>query len=253
MKNIPNLFTLLNLVFGSIAIIFILQPGESIMSYNGEDWKVYLPERIQWGALFIFLAAVVDFLDGFVARLMGADSDMGKQLDSLADVVSFGVAPGMIMYQMLRMSYAYEPEGLDTAFYLLLPAVLLPAAAAWRLARFNIDPAQRFGFKGLPAPAAGLFIASVPLIALYNYFGVQQWLLNKWALYIIIIVISYMMVSTLPLMSLKFRNYDVKQNWPKFLLLGTGLVSILLLQWMAVPVIFIVYILLSLLSQNKTA
>jgi CDP-diacylglycerol--serine O-phosphatidyltransferase len=253
MKNIPNLFTLLNLVFGSIAIIFILQPGESIMSYNGEDWKVYLPEKVQWGALFIFLAAVVDFLDGFVARLMRVDSEMGKQLDSLADVVSFGVAPGMIMYQMLRMSYAYEPEGLDTAFYLLLPAVLLPAAAAWRLARFNIDPTQSHGFKGLPAPAAGLFIAAVPLIALYNYFGVQQWLLNKWVLYIIIIFISYMMVSTLPLMSLKFRNYNVEQNWPKFLLLGMGLISILLLQWMAVPVIFIAYILLSLLSQNKTA
>jgi CDP-diacylglycerol--serine O-phosphatidyltransferase len=135
----------------------------------------------------------------------------------------------------------------------LLPAVLLPAAAAWRLARFNIDPTQSHGFKGLPAPAAGLFIAAVPLIALYNYFGVQQWLLNKWVLYIIIIFISYMMVSTLPLMSLKFRNYNVEQNWPKFLLLGMGLISILLLQWMAVPVIFIAYILLSLLSQNKTA
>jgi CDP-diacylglycerol--serine O-phosphatidyltransferase len=253
MKNIPNLFTLLNLVFGSIAIIFILQPGESIMSYNGEDWKVYLPEKVQWGALFIFLAAIVDFLDGFLARLMGADSAMGKQLDSLADVVSFGVAPGMIMYQMLRMSYAYEPSGLDTEIYLLLPAVLLPAAAAWRLARFNIDPTQGFGFKGLPAPAAGLFIASIPLIALYNYWGVQQWLLNKWVLYIIIFFISYMMVSTWPLMSLKFRNYNVKQNWSKFLLLGIGLGSILLLQWMAVPIIFIVYILLSLLSQNKTA
>lgn len=253
MKQIPNLFTLLNLVFGSIAIIFILQPGESIMNYNGEDWKVYLPEKVQWGALFIFLAAIIDFLDGFIARLMRADSDMGKQLDSLADVVSFGLAPGLIMYQMLRMAYAYGPDGLETPIHLLLPALLLPVAAAWRLARFNIDPGQQFGFKGVPAPAAGLFIASLPLIALYNYFGVQQWLLNAWVLYAIIAVTSYLMVSTLPLMSLKFRNYDLKQNWQKFLLLAIGLVSMLLFQWMAVPVIFIAYILLSLLSQNKAA
>lgn len=253
MKQIPNLFTLLNLVFGSIAIIFILQTGEGILNYNGEDWKVYLPEKIQWGAFFILLAAVVDFFDGFVARLMGADSEMGKQLDSLADVVSFGVAPGMIMYQMLRISYAYEPDGLETSITYLLPALLIPVAAAWRLARFNIDPSQQYGFKGLPAPAGGLFIASLPLIALYNYFGVQQWLVNKWVLYAIIALTAWLMVSKLPLMGLKFRNLDVKQNWPRFALVAVGLISALLLQWMAVPIILVLYIVLSLLTQNKTA
>ncbi|HSF46383.1 MAG TPA: CDP-alcohol phosphatidyltransferase family protein [Chitinophagaceae bacterium] len=253
MKNIPNFFTLLNLVFGSIAIIFILQPGESIVNFNGEEWKVYLPEKIQWGAFFIFMAAVVDFLDGFVARLMKADSEMGKQLDSLADVVSFGVAPGMIMYQLLRLTFAYEPGGLETPFYNLIPALLLPAAAAWRLARFNLDPGQKFGFKGLPAPAAGLFIASIPLIMLYNQFGIQELLLNKWVLYGIIGMVSYLMVSTIPLMGLKFTNYQVKENWPKFLLIAIGLISALILQWMAVPVLFVLYILLSLLTQNKTA
>jgi CDP-diacylglycerol--serine O-phosphatidyltransferase len=253
MKQIPNLFTLLNLVFGSIAIIFILQPGESIVNFNGEEWKVYLPEKIQWGAFFIFMAAVVDFFDGFVARLMKADSAMGKQLDSLADVVSFGVAPGMIMYQMLRLAYAYEPDGLETPFYNLLPALLLPAATAWRLARFNIDPGQAYGFKGVPAPAAGLVIAAIPLITLYNQFGVQELLLNKWVLYAIIGIVSYLMVSTLPLMGLKFINYKVKENWPKFLLVAVALVSALLFQWMAVPIVFILYILLSLLTQNKTA
>jgi CDP-diacylglycerol--serine O-phosphatidyltransferase len=253
MKNIPNFFTLLNLVFGSIAIIFILQPGESIVNFNGDEWKVYLPEKIQWGAFFIFMAAVVDFLDGFVARLMKADSEMGKQLDSLADVVSFGVAPGMIMYQMLRLSFAYEPDGLETPFYNLLPALLLPAAAAWRLARFNLDPGQAYGFKGVPAPAAGLFIASIPLITLYNQFGVQELLLNKWVLYGITGIVSYLMVSTLPLMGLKFINYNVKDNWPKFLLVAVALVSALLFQWIAVPVVFVLYILLSLLTQNKTA
>jgi CDP-diacylglycerol--serine O-phosphatidyltransferase len=178
---------------------------------------------------------------------------MGKQLDSLADVVSFGVAPGLIMYQMLRLSFAYEPDGLETPLYNLLPALLLPAATAWRLARFNIDPGQKYGFKGVPAPAAGLVIASIPLIALYNYFGVQEYLLNKWVLYVIIAVVSYLMVSTLPLMGLKFTNYSLKQNWTRFLLVGAGIVSALLFQWMAVPVVFILYILLSLLTQNKTA
>lgn len=253
MKQIPNLFTLLNLIFGAIAILFILQPGESIVNYNGEEWKLYMPEKIQWGAIFLFLAAVVDFLDGFLARLLKADSAMGKQLDSLADVVSFGVAPGMILYQMLRMAFAYEETGLDTSIVWLLPALLVPAAAAWRLARFNIDPEQSYGFKGVPAPAGGLFIASLPLIALYNYFGLQQLLLNKWVLYGIILLISYLMVSTLPLMALKFKGFDLKKDWTKFLLIGIGLITAVLFQWLAVPVVFIVYIVLSLSTQKKSS
>ena len=252
MKQIPNLFTLLNLILGCVAIIFILQTGESVLNYNGEEWKVYLPEKIQWGAICIFLAAVVDFLDGFVARLMKADSSMGKQLDSLADVVSFGVAPGLIMYQLLRISYAYEPGGIETPLANLLPALLVPASAAWRLARFNIDPEQSNGFKGVPAPAGGLFIASLPLIALYNYFGLQEWLLNKYVLYVIILLVSYLMVSTLPLMNIKFRNFDFSQNWPKFTIILAGIICGILFQWLAVPVVFILYIILSLLSQNKT-
>jgi len=253
MKQIPNLFTLLNLVLGCIAIIFILQTGESVMNYNGEEWKVYLPEKLQWGAVCIFLAALVDFLDGFVARLMKADSAMGKQLDSLADVVSFGVAPGLILYQMLRIAYAYEPDGLDTPLQYLFPALLVPAACAWRLARFNIDPEQSEGFKGIPAPAGGLFIASLPMVTFYNYFGLQQWLVNKWVLYGIILVVSALMVSTLPLLNIKFKNFDLKQNWPKFAIIAAGLVCAVLFQWLAVPVVFLLYIILSLLTQNKAA
>src|SRR5688572_30425316 len=107
MKQIPNLFTLLNLIFGCIAIVLILQTGESIvyMDQSGAT-QVNLPEKIWMGALFIFAAAIVDFLDGFLARAMNAGSKMGAQLDSLSDVVSFGVAPGMILYQLLRISYA---------------------------------------------------------------------------------------------------------------------------------------------------
>ena len=251
MKQIPNIFTLANLVLGALAIIFILQPGESIMNYNGEDWKVYLPERVQWGALFIFLAALVDFLDGFVARMLGVDSEMGKQLDSLADVVSFGVAPGMIMYQLLRISFAYEPNGLDTNMAKLLPALLIPAAAAYRLARFNIDKEQSYGFKGIPAPAAGLFIASLPMVLLYNYANAQGWLLNQWVLYAVILLVSWLLVSRLPMMAMKFRNFDLRSNWQKYVLLVLGLVCALLFRWMAVPVVFIAYILLSLTAKKK--
>lgn len=253
MKQIPNLFTLLNLIFGSIAVIFILQPGESIMQYQGEEWKVYLPEKVQWGAILLYLAAIVDFFDGFVARLLKADSAMGKQLDSLADVVSFGVAPGMIMYQMLRIAYAYGENGLDIDVAFLLPALLLPAAAAWRLARFNIDPEQAYGFKGVPAPAAGLFIASLPLITLYNYLGLQSWLLKPWILYLIILLISALMVSRLPLMGLKFQSYAFGPNKAKYLLLIIGAIMAILFGWLAVPAVFLLYIVLSLTTQKKAS
>ena len=180
MKNIPNLFTLLNLVFGCVAIIFILQTGESIVYVSSVGvTEINLPEKITWGCLFIFMAAVVDFLDGFVARLFKASSEMGKQLDSLADVVSFGVAPGLIMYQLLRISFAKEEDGLDTSVMWILPALLIPCAAAWRLAKFNIDTEQQYSFKGLPTPAAGLFVASLPLIIHFGQFGLQFWLINQ--------------------------------------------------------------------------
>src|SRR5690349_4758785 len=125
MKNIPNLFTLLNLVFGCLAIISILQTGESIITQSDEGtWVPQLPEKIWMGSIFIGIAAVIDFLDGFVARLFRATSEMGKQLDSLADVVSFGVAPGMILYQLLRISFIQQESGLDTSVWWLMPALI---------------------------------------------------------------------------------------------------------------------------------
>src|SRR4051812_12146805 len=115
MKQIPNIFTLLNLFFGCMAIIATVQTGLTIgMDANGQQ-IVEIPEKIYLASLFIGIAAVIDFLDGFVARLLNASSEMGKQLDSLADVVSFGVAPGMIVYQFLRLSFAQQEGGLDTS------------------------------------------------------------------------------------------------------------------------------------------
>src|SRR5688572_16529380 len=152
MKQIPNVFTLLNLFFGCIAIVFILQTGESLIMQDGGSWVAQFPEKIWWGSVFIGIAAIIDFLDGFVARLFNATSAMGKQLDSLADVVSFGVAPAMILYQLLRISYIQEETGLDTSMMALAPAFIFPCAGAYRLARFNIDKSQQFGFRGVPIP-----------------------------------------------------------------------------------------------------
>ena len=132
-------------------------------SDNGE-MILMLPEKIYWASAFIGIAAVVDFLDGFVARLLKAGSEMGKQLDSLADVVSFGVAPAMIVYQFLRLSFAQQADGLEISMAWLLPAFIIPCAGAYRLARFNIDTETSTGFKGVPIPAVGLLIASLPLI-----------------------------------------------------------------------------------------
>ena len=127
---IPNLFTLLNLLFGCLAIVFTLQNGITIFADSTGAQLVDIPERIYMASLFIGLAGVVDFFDGFLARLLRADSAMGKQLDSLADVVSFGVAPGMIIYQFLRLSFAQEENGLDTSFLYLIPAFLIPSKAS---------------------------------------------------------------------------------------------------------------------------
>src|ERR1700730_3549808 len=180
MKQIPNLLTLLNLFFGCLAIISILQNGISIM-YNADGTQlVDMPEKIWMASLFIGLAAAVDFLDGFAARVFKSNSAMGKELDSLADVVSFGVAPGMILYQFLRMSFMKEENGVDVSLLWLLPALLIPCAAAYRLAKFNLDDSQRYSFKGLPTPAAGLLIASFPLIYWYvNNEVIIRLLLNK--------------------------------------------------------------------------
>lgn len=253
MKNIPNFFTLLNLIFGCIAIVYILQVGQSIVILNDQTgaYDPYFPEKMAWGSVFIFLAAIVDFLDGFVARVFKASSKMGEQLDSLSDLVSFGVAPGMILYQLLRLSFAREENGLNVGFMALLPAFIFTAAAAWRLAKFNISTVQSNSFKGVPTPAAGLLIASFPLIIWYEYFGMQQLFINKWFLYGVIVIISYLMVSPLRLMALKFTDFSVRNNTGRFALIALSAIVIIVLGlmrtiWLAWPIIFILYIMLSL-------
>ena len=251
-KQIPNLFTLLNLVFGCLAIVVTLQNGIIIQYASDGTQLIDIPEKIWMAAFFIGLAALVDFLDGFVARLFKASSEMGKQLDSLADVVSFGVAPSMILYQFLRMSLAREEDGLNASIIWLVPAFVLAAAGAWRLARFNLDDSQSFGFKGVPIPAIGLLVASLPLIYWNNQTQfIVEILFNKWSLYGLIVLLSWLMVSNLPMMALKFKDYSLKSNLPKIILLATGIITALLFSWLAVPVVFIVYIILSLLLKQR--
>jgi CDP-diacylglycerol--serine O-phosphatidyltransferase len=135
----------------------------------------------------------------------------------------------------------------------LLPALLIPCAAAYRLGRFNLDDSQTYGFKGVPTPAAGLLIASFPLIYWYSKNATAVNLLqNKWIWYAIILLISFLMVSNLPLMALKFKNFSVKSNLPKLILLLAAIIAAILLKWLAVPVVFILYIILSLAFKNKT-
>lgn len=254
MKKIPNLFTLLNLFFGCMAIVFALQTDTVIFYMNDQySTSFNIPEKLSWAAICIMIAALIDFLDGFVARLLKATSEMGKQLDSLSDVVSFGVAPSVILYQLLRFSFAREENGLYVSIIWLVPSFIIACAAAYRLAKFNLDTDQQFSFKGVPVPAVGLLIASFPLILHFNFMNsLNALLVNKWFLYATIIVLSYLMVSNHRMMSLKFSDFTLKNNTSKIILLIIAIIAALFLHWLAVPVVFIVYVLLSLTSPKIT-
>lgn len=261
MKQIPNLFTLLNLVFGCMAIVFTLQQGVLLLPLDG-DGNILLtpmqlentPEKIFLASLFIGLAAVVDFFDGFLARAMGASSELGKQLDSLADVVSFGVAPSMIVYQFLRLSWAQDAGALDTSVIWLMPAFIIAGAAAYRLGKFNLDQSQAYGFKGVPTPAIGLLVASFPMIYwLTGNNTVINLMLNKWFWYGFIAIVAYLMVSSLPMLALKFKGLILKAALPFIIIAVVGLAAVFLVKWLAVPAIFVAYVLVSLLFKNKSA
>ena len=253
MKQVPNIVTLLNLFCGCIAIFFTLQNGIVIVD-NPETGAQYigLAEQIWLASLFIGIAAVVDFFDGFVARLMGASSEMGKQLDSLADVVSFGVAPAMILYQLLRLGLARSEDGLDASILWLMPAFILPCAAAYRLAKFNLDTRQTFSFRGTPVPSIGLTIAAFPLIYWHsNTEWVLSLLLKKWFIYAVTATMSWLMVSDIPIMSNKFKEKTLQANLPKLLLLIIAITGGILLGWLSVPLIFVAFVLLSVIFKKQ--
>lgn len=252
MKQIPNIITLLNLFCGCIAIVYLLQNGITV-GENADGQFLMLPEQIWLASLFIGIAAMVDFFDGFVARLVGASSEMGKQLDSLADVVSFGVAPGMILYQLLRLSIAKSDAGLDASVLWLMPAFILPCAAAYRLARFNIDTSTpSTHFRGVPVPAVGLTVASFPMI---YWHATQSWtinvLTNQWFIYAVVAILSWLMVSSFPIISNKLKNKTLKCNLHIIILSLVAIVGAILLGWMAVPLTFVAFVALSFIFQKN--
>ena len=248
-KQIPNLLTLLNLFFGCMAITAAMQHGiTTSYDINTGQEVLVIPEKIYLASLFIGIAAVIDFFDGFVARLFGASSELGKQLDSLSDVVSFGVAPAVIIYQFLQLSIARHENGLDASMLWLLPAFVIPCAGAYRLGRFNLDNNQSTVFKGVPIPAAGLVIASFPLIYWYsNTNALNNILTNEWFWYAVIFIISYLMVCTLPMKALKFSGLSFKALLPFIIILGVAVAVAFVAGWVAVPVAFLTYVIVSLI------
>jgi CDP-diacylglycerol--serine O-phosphatidyltransferase len=248
MKQLSNVLTLGNLFCGAIAIIFILHAPQYIAEFNGSEYTVTNPAPVYWASALVVLAGVLDFFDGLVARWLSIQSPMGKELDSLADVVSFGVVPGMILFRLLRSAYMQMPDVFDVSYFNLAPALLVPCFAAYRLAKFNLDTRQAEFFIGVPTPAVGLLVASFPLIMLYNSFNLAHWLQNIWVLYVIIAVLCYLMVAEIPMISLKSKSLQLKQNWPRLLLLVLLLAGIPLLKYAVVPFLFICYVALSMIA-----
>jgi CDP-diacylglycerol--serine O-phosphatidyltransferase len=131
----------------------------------------------------------------------------------------------------------------------LMPAFIYAAAAAWRLAKFNLADNQSYSFRGVPTPAAGLLIASFPLIIWYQYFNIQTLFINKWLLYAVIFALSYLMICNRTFMAIKFTDFSYKNNLLKYLLLSIALVAVVSLKWLAVPIIFIIYLIMSVFSK----
>ena len=240
-KHIPNFITSMNLLSGCIAIAFSFDPG--------------LHRYAPW---FIFLAAAFDFLDGFSARLLHAYSEIGKQLDSLADVVSFGLAPGCLLFQVMHFILnrenpffsLYSPGFAGAAF--LLACFLIPIFGAIRLARFNIDDTQKYSFSGLPIPANAVFFASIVLL-LYTtrVEAVRSILLNKYVLLSFSALFSFLMISRIPMISLKFKNLALKENFGKYILIAGSVILVVIGGYAGLAAVIPFYILVSLLFGSK--
>jgi CDP-diacylglycerol--serine O-phosphatidyltransferase len=210
--------------------------------------------EIDMAVYCVFLAAIIDFFDGFVARLLKVESELGKQLDSLADMVTFGFVPGMIMYEMIARSYYSNYNAFDYPILFYAIGFLLTLCAAWRLAQFNIDKNQTTEFRGLPSPSMALIIVSLPMVALRNEAGLDKLLTNNWFLMLVTVLFSYLMVSGLPMMSLKIKSLKLEGNQWLFGLILLSVISIFLgiavfhLLFLVIPIVILLYILLSIIK-----
>jgi CDP-diacylglycerol--serine O-phosphatidyltransferase len=217
-RHLPNAITCCNLFCGCISVVF---------AFSGQ---------LEWAAYFIFFAAVFDFFDGFAARRLNAYSGMGKELDSLADMVSFGMAPASIMFMLLL-------EASDGNRYAALPAFAIAVFSALRLAKFNIDERQTESFIGLPTPANALFICA------FAFPGLETFTAHSYFLWAIVAVLSYLLVAELPLFSLKFKSFEWKTNKTRYIFLTLSLALLLVFRQTGIAPVILLYIFLSVLNR----
>jgi CDP-diacylglycerol---serine O-phosphatidyltransferase len=253
-QNIPNAITCGNLLCGCLAIINIFEGN------------------LVWAAYLVGIAAILDFFDGFVARLLGVSSPIGKDLDSLADMVTFGVVPGLIIFQLIKTAVKFsnfegcvgcespghfiEPGQFET--YLPFFALMIPVFSAIRLAKFNNDPRQSDSFIGLPTPANAILMASLTLpLEFGNHLdgslyptGESILILNTYFLLFMTFLFSFLLVAELPLFALKFRQFGWKGNEIRYVFLGLSLVLLVSLQVLGIPLVIILYILLSIINNR---
>ena len=231
-QHIPNTITCGNLVSGCLSILFL---------------SMNMPVK---AAIMIFVAGLFDFLDGFTARLLKAHSPIGADLDSLSDMVSFGIAPGFIMLWLMIKSFDLP----SVVWYGINPlaclAFLLPVFSAIRLAKFNIDDTQKTLFRGLPTPGMAIFVASLPL-ALAQLGHLTDGSLGFWACLGITLVFSFMMVSNLRFFSFKMKSAKWKGNEVRWIFLIVAVAAVAIFRFVALPFVMVLYILLSIFFAGK--
>jgi CDP-diacylglycerol--serine O-phosphatidyltransferase len=236
MKHFPNFITSLNLVSGFIAIIFAANSNLVAASW------------------LILAAMIFDFLDGFSARLLKAYSPVGKELDSLADVVSFGVAPGLIIYHLLLNSVTLNaPVDINSDFLkiilLMLISAIMPVCGAIRLAIFNLDSTQSTSFKGLPIPANALAVISVVIAGHYSQSPlIESFTSSSFLIILVTIILSLLMVSRIPLFSLKVKNLKLKGNEGRYILIALILINVAVFGMPGITLIIPLYIIASAIS-----
>ncbi len=222
-KHIPNALTSFNLLFGCLSIMASLVNND-----------------LELAAYFIGAAAILDFFDGFIARALKAGSEIGKQLDSLADCISFGVAPGFIFYGITG-----TPIDFNHFNALAYIPFLIPVFSAIRLAKFNIDTRQSESFIGVPTPANSLFIAAIPFVINQNPFGLGLLFESTIFLYAFPFISAYLLVAEIPLFALKFKSFAWNQNQLRYVFLLCSLISLFAFGYLGVNISIVLYILFS--------
>ena len=224
---IPNFITLLNLLSGSIAVIYAI----------GGDMK--------FTALFVCIGIFFDFFDGFIARKLKLQSGLGVQLDSLADMVTSGLVPGLVLFHLFSLTPQLTWDNTGTIPYF---GLLVTLASAYRLAKFNLSDNQSDFFIGLPVPANTLWIIALPLILEYQPSdAVEQIILNPWFLIVFTIISSYLLNAPFKLIALKFKNWNFKDNIHRYILIIFSLTVIMFFQFIGIPIAIIGYLVLSLI------